>query len=410
MKHGILLVLFSSFSIAASGQWATPTNAGLGTLGNNPSLVASPTHLFVDGTYRSADLGETWEQIPYALELNKPSAMYWFNGRLFSGHNSSGETIFYSDDSGSTWNNTTGGPTTAQIYAFHSLNGLLFASTGGSVYKSSDEGLTWASKGTNLGAVISITSSGGVLFATSTAPNGVWVSVDEGETWEQSSNQFVTNFDRSGDLVYAFGDRVYYLSQTANLFVTTDNGASWSRIAYPAGGQQPKSAYRNQGRGYVKTQSSDDRIYLTYDGGRTWENFTDDLPNARGQVGEHLLEFSGYLWATSGDMVYRRDISALPTRTEAVEMPSRLVLMQNYPNPFFSETSIAFQVEERSGGSVTLAVYDVLGQRIATLVDGPLAPGQHSVTFDASELAPGIYISVLSDAESRQTNRMVLLR
>lgn len=410
MKRGILLGLFSFFSMAASGQWVAPSNTGLGSLGNNPSIVASTTHLFVDGTYRSADLGETWELIPYALELNKPSTMYWFDGRLFSGHNSSGETIFYSDDSGSTWNNTEGGPRLGQVYTFHSSNGLLFAGTGGSVYKSSDRGLTWASKGTNMGAVISITSSGGVLFATSTAANGVWVSTDDGETWEKSSNQFTTNFDRHGDFVYAFGERVYYLSQTTNLFVTTDNGASWSRAGYPASSQQPKGAYFNQGRGYLRTQFSNDRIYLTYDGGRTWTNFTDNLPNTSGQVSEHLVEFSGNLWTTSGDTVYRRDISSLPTHVEAVEVPSRLTLTQNYPNPFFSKTSIPFSIDGGAGHSVTLEVYDVLGQLITTLVDGPLSPGQHSVTFDTNGLAPGIYISVLSDSHSRHTNRMILLK
>lgn len=410
MKRGILLGLFPFFSLVASAQWIAPSNTGLSSLGNNPTIVAGTTHLFVDGTYRSADLGETWELIPYAIELNKPSTMYWFDGRLFSGHNSSGATIFYSDDSGSTWNSTTGGPTLGQVYTFHASNGFLFAGTGGSVYKSSDGGLTWASKGTNMGAIISIASSGGILFATSTAANGVWVSTDDGETWEQSSNQFQTNFDRNGDFVYAFGERVYYLSQTTNLFVTTDNGASWSRVGYPASSQQPKGAYFNQGRGYLRTRSSNERIYLTYDGGRTWTNFTDDLPNARGQVSEHLIEFSGYLWATSGGAVYRRDISALPTTREAVEVPSQLMLTQNYPNPFFSETRIPFSIEGRSSRSVTLSVYDVLGQHITTLVDGPLAPGQHSVTFDTDGLAPGIYISVLSDAYSRQTNRMILLK
>ena len=81
---------------------------------------------------------------------------------------------------------------------------------------------------------------------------------------------------------------------------------------------------------------------------------------------------------------------------------------ENYPNPFTSSTRLTFGVE--SHGHVTLDVFNVLGQRIVTLVDQPHAPGRYSVELDASGLSNGLYLSRLVTPKETAMRSILLLR
>ncbi len=70
-------------------------------------------------------------------------------------------------------------------------------------------------------------------------------------------------------------------------------------------------------------------------------------------------------------------------------VPSVYALEQNYPNPFNPSTSIAFSLS--SDASVVMNVYNLLGQEVATIVNGTMNAGQHSVLFDAVNLNSGLY-------------------
>jgi len=77
--------------------------------------------------------------------------------------------------------------------------------------------------------------------------------------------------------------------------------------------------------------------------------------------------------------------------------PSSFVLEQNYPNPFNPTTTVSFAISSASGGSfVTLRVYDILGQEVATLVDGMEDGGWKSVVWDASNVPSGVYFCRLT--------------
>ncbi len=90
------------------------------------------------------------------------------------------------------------------------------------------------------------------------------------------------------------------------------------------------------------------------------------------------------------------------------EVPAEYVLEQNYPNPFNSATTIEFAVPVYSAGS--LKVYNSIGEEVATLVEGELAPGRHSRLWDAGNVASGIYFYRLTAGDYVQTKKMVLIR
>lgn len=88
--------------------------------------------------------------------------------------------------------------------------------------------------------------------------------------------------------------------------------------------------------------------------------------------------------------------------------PSGFNLSQNYPNPFNPTTTISFTMGKASNAS--LKVYDYLGREVATLVNGFKSSGQHSVSFDASNLASGTYIYILQAGNTRLSSKMTLIK
>ena len=89
-------------------------------------------------------------------------------------------------------------------------------------------------------------------------------------------------------------------------------------------------------------------------------------------------------------------------------LPSELVLDQNYPNPFNPTTSISFGLPRSSG--VTLNIYNIAGQKVATLASGYYPAGNHVVTWDASSHSSGVYFYRLTTDEAVETMRMILLK
>ncbi len=89
-------------------------------------------------------------------------------------------------------------------------------------------------------------------------------------------------------------------------------------------------------------------------------------------------------------------------------VPHEFVLYQNYPNPFNPVTVIRFEIP--STEHVSLTVYDVLGRRVETLMDGEVTPGYYEVPFDGTRYASGVYFYRIVAGRSSQVKKMMLLK
>jgi uncharacterized lipoprotein YddW (UPF0748 family) len=88
--------------------------------------------------------------------------------------------------------------------------------------------------------------------------------------------------------------------------------------------------------------------------------------------------------------------------------PSTYALAQNYPNPFNPVTNITFAIPQTV--RVRLAVFDLLGREVASLVDSELPPGAYTVQWDGSTAASGMYLCRMQAGDFVRINRMLLLR
>jgi hypothetical protein len=114
---------------------------------------------------------------------------------------------------------------------------------------------------------------------------------------------------------------------------------------------------------------------------------------------------TGTLVSWSLTVAYENPVSV---KTESGVIPSEYSLIQNYPNPFNPVTNIMFTIPKP--GLTKLEIFNIAGQRIETLADEYLMPGNYKTVFDGSKLSSGIYFCRLSVNNFTSSKRMVLIK
>ena len=97
-----------------------------------------------------------------------------------------------------------------------------------------------------------------------------------------------------------------------------------------------------------------------------------------------------------------------PGNSNHQNIPTKFALEQNYPNPFNPTTNIRYQLPVTA--EVKLEIYNLLGQKVATLIDKRQVAGLYSISFDASKLSSGIYLSRLSAGDRVFVKKMILIK
>jgi|GEM_PF-6039414 len=111
---------------------------------------------------------------------------------------------------------------------------------------------------------------------------------------------------------------------------------------------------------------------------------------------------------SEGILFLRNDLITKVNEESNITTPKKFALLQNYPNPFNPSTTISFQLSE--AGYVKLKVYDILGRKIITLVDGRQSVGMHKINFNSNNLPSGIYIYIITANKKSLTRKMMLLK
>lgn len=130
---------------------------------------------------------------------------------------------------------------------------------------------------------------------------------------------------------------------------------------------------------------------------------------------DHFLIFVYHDWDQNGIPHIRMERPEFEPVTVALsglysgpEVPDVFALNQNYPNPFNPSTEIAFDLPTAS--HVELTVFNILGQKVETLVDSEREAGSYTVTWDASPYSSGVYFYRISAKDFTETKKMLMLK
>lgn len=401
------------------------------------SLQAGPTRVM-----RTTDGGTTWVNATGNLTTT---------GRAFTIGAASADIAVVGFENGTAFRTTNGGTTWSAVTwpppVNTFMNRILFVSpTVGyaqgdhapapnlqwPVYKTTDAGATWTLTNTpnvvQQGADIEFGQNSGMFFlnenvgwftgvigTNAQTPSRVYRTTDGGASWNVTTIPQATGFNIN---LAAFNPNdVFVMMQQVAPTVrrSTDGGATFENPT-PGLSTVPTAlaARPNTNELYVTTSNS---ILKSTDRGNTWT--PESIPATI--TGLNFLIFAnernGWACGANGMIVRYQPVATSSVGGGSIisDKPSAFKLMQNYPNPFNPTTTIAYQLASLS--DVKLEVFDVLGRKVATLVNARQTAGAYSVNFNAAAFASGVYFYRLQTGGATngtgsfvETKKMILVK
>lgn len=311
--------------------------------------------------------------------------------------------------------------------------GIYMASNG--LYLSKDDGLHWTEMAqSDYG--LPVFSSNGLLYSFQKRFYDIVVSSDSGRTWN-SAIYHLKNFSIF-DMTVGLGDTLFVTGSGADSSYT---GASIYKVASLDSAGWHLSLFEDSGdfndnfgsvvsnkNGQLFTLRSNGSIFrYNYTTGKWSKILALNIPTNRDYYDVYYpslqLDKQNHLVASvtiyshsslnnTSTTYYRSSKSVIDMQPLAVEtapkIPVHIQLGHNYPNPFNPTTVIPFTLEKT--GVVNLAVYNILGQRVAILLNEKVSSGRHVVTFNAGHLASGLYFYRLEVQGQVLSRKMILIK
>jgi len=211
----------------------------------------------------------------------------------------------------------------------------------------------------------------------------------------RSSFYHQSTYDVSGytDLEIDFWFYAVSMESNEDFWVQYYDGSTWRTIATYASG----SSFQNN-QFYHEIVAISNAQYNFPTNARL--RFMCDASNNSDDVYIDEIEWRG--GGVSGNSQPGEPDNELPV------LPAQFSLAQNYPNPFNARTTIGYNLDEPS--YVRVEVYNLLGQRVATLVDEYQSAGSYQVNWNAENEASGVYLYAIQAGQQLETKRMLLLK
>lgn len=390
---------------------------------NQPSSGQTPAWL------RSDDGGQSW-----SAPAQTPG-LYWVQAGAFRdgahGVVGSYEQLRTTTDGGLTWQALGNLPATYRITQFAlPADDRWFAGSyrhpggGGDLFVSDDQGATWTPVGGGLPqGTFSVwalefvdASLGFAAGAVSGTVPRLYRTLDGGATWTQVATSGLT----SGIRAMTWFDAQHAVASTAypseGVSRTVDGGQTWT----PVSSVTVMRFARGEGLQAIAVPTTGGIVLLTTDAGATWEEIRPPVvgafPGQTASISAAVRTDEG--WVLGGDrnriLLASEAVVTVAPSEPAASLPRATLALAARPNPFNPATTLSFRLAVR--GDVRLTVHDARGRRVRTLVDAPLAAGDHSVEWDGRDaagrsVASGVYLArIATTAAGDATARLVLVK
>lgn len=421
------------------------------------------------GFWRSDDTGKTWNASNNGIARNDVNCILATSqNTLILGTEHGG--LIRSTDLGVNWMNVTlppPGSSNSKIISVRmdSKNTLYAASMGAtnSIWRSTTDGESWTQTSFNdsdltLGVSLTLTdmyiNASDKIFVSGFSRNqdslsGVFTSTDEGSTWHRlfsvPPNSSAQSFLLLDDSTILMGTYVH------GFFRSSDIGLSWEQVEGTGGFQNIVSIIQDSA-GIILAASLQGGVVRSTDFGMTWSfsntgllstevRTISKLPNgilfAGTNRGGFVSKDHGVTWAEVTSSIQAGEVRSLFVDSYGVifivteaglyktssitssgftaypAILSEWSLSQNYPNPFNPGTAIHFSITKAA--HVTMVVHNLIGQKVATLVDQSYSPGIFTARWDGKDdkgnpVSAGLYFYTMTAGGYSNTKKMILLK
>jgi photosystem II stability/assembly factor-like uncharacterized protein len=418
----ILIFVLATPLIAQWVQTSEPSGAVFSLGVSGKSLLAGTWN----GVYRSTDYGDTWNlTLPTSIKDFTVDSVAGGNRIIYAGGHGG---VYISRDDGINWRAVNSGLENREVRSIaiipdESEGSTLLAGTGEGVFRSSNYGTSWVPSSPTILDVYALTvfkdETGDiiVLAGIETEYNGlgncIFRSTDNGQSWIETS--LPTLWAGSFAIIpNETSGRNIFAGTYSGVYLSTDNGTNWTHLNI---GEQRSvwtftTSTNEMGNMNLFAGTFLGGVFLTTNNGTDWTTVNSGLPYEDDWI--YSLEvLDPYIFAGTSDVnggVWRRPLSEMITSIEGTPeiISAQFSLEQNYPNPFNPSSVISYQLPVNS--NVTLKVYDILGNEVATLVNEEKSAGQYEVEFSAEGLTSGIYFYQLRSGSFIETKKMILMK
>jgi len=385
--------------------------------------------------FKTTNAGQTWQNTGEILgETHIYSLLVAQDGSILAGTYPNGK-LFRTTNNGATWNEVWRFPYARAVRKiFQKSDGTLFVGTSpdsngmGRVWRSTDNGVSWQ-RTANLpqvagGIFAFYEASGGVVLAGArTKGDKFYVSTNNGNTWNIGNLPYPDTLVTLSHLYFFYRTSDGYLwtggwahGPQGILLYSTNNGITWDTCGViPNGGMIVARVFdmvEDTGGAYFIGfhPGPDSVVFRSTDGGLTWHS-VGTLEGAYECL--TLLRTSDgtiYAGTTPNGDVFKYELTGIE---EEKASHIKVELLQSFPTPFNSKTTIVYQLATRS--RVSLKVYNIAGELVKTLVDRVEGRGYYTLDWDGKdssgkEVDAGIYFCQLNVGNSTDTKKIILIK
>lgn len=384
-------------------------NSGTGNTLNTVDVI-NPTTAWVAGAngtiLKTTDAGNSWQTIT----MNNPvtiNSIFFLDALTGWGAGESG-VLKKTTDGGANWTKQTTN-TTMTIYQVQFLdanNGWAVGGTNGTplVLRTTNGGSTWNAVSPNISGNITALSMANTTTGWAVCSYILYKTTDGGLTWNKPLDQNALGVVFNG-VKFVDANNGWAVGMPGAVYHTTDGGSNWT--SQNANFGSVWSIYcLNASKAWICGDNGN--IFYTTDAGNNWNQ---SLTNVFSQITAVGFCDANNGWAVgmNGTILHTTNGGVTDIQPEKTALKAAgFTLQQNYPNPFNPETQITYSLA--TAGKVTLRVYDALGRLVTTLLNETQNAGSHTVQFNGSRMASGVYFYSLQSGNFMQTRKMLLLK